>query len=42
LGRQWKTEVLNSGSSVYSTTVRVLNARDQVKLVNQLLRFSTE
>jgi YD repeat-containing protein len=35
LGRPWKSEVLNSDSTVYSTAVSVLNARDQVKLVNQ-------
>src|SRR5205823_3868399 len=35
LGRQWKTEVLNSNSSVYSTTTNTLNARDQVTQVRQ-------
>jgi Tol biopolymer transport system component len=35
IGRQWKSEVLNDDDSVYSTTVSVFNARDQVKLVNQ-------
>ena len=43
LGRQWKTEVLNwdgagpfgTGGSVYSTTVGVYNARDQVALIRQ-------
>jgi YD repeat-containing protein len=40
LGRQWKTEVLNwpdenGNRSVYSTSVNVFNARDQVKVVNQ-------
>ena len=36
LGRAWKAEILNwEGGSVYSTTVSVFNARDQVKVVNQ-------
>jgi YD repeat-containing protein len=35
LGRQWKTEVLNGDSSVYSTSETTLNARDQVTLVRQ-------
>ncbi|MCM3870120.1 MAG: hypothetical protein ND895_05415, partial [Pyrinomonadaceae bacterium] len=30
LGRRWKTEVLNPDSSIYSTSVTVFNARDQV------------
>jgi YD repeat-containing protein len=34
LGRQWKTEVMN-GASVYSASVNVLNARDQVIRVKQ-------
>jgi len=35
LGRQWKTEVLNSNSSAYSTSETTLNARDQATLVRQ-------
>ena len=40
LGRTWKTEVMtwpdaNQNRSVYSTTVSIFNARDQVKAVNQ-------
>ena len=35
LGRQWKTEVLNWDSTVYSTTTSSFNARDQVMLVRQ-------
>ena len=35
LGRQWKTELLNWDGSIYSTTVSVFNARDQVSAVNQ-------
>src|SRR6266478_1219491 len=35
LGRQWKTEVLNWDSTVYSTTSSTFNARDQVTLVRQ-------
>ena len=35
LGRQWKTEVLNWDGTVYATTVKVLNARDQVRVANQ-------
>ena len=35
LGRQWKREVLNFDGTVYSTTISVINARDQVGLVNQ-------
>src|SRR5205823_3727584 len=34
LGRQWKTEIMN-GASIYSATVNVFNARDQVTLVRQ-------
>src|SRR6266481_9807207 len=34
LGRQWKSEILNDGS-VYSSTVSVYNARDQVTNVKQ-------
>src|SRR5439155_7079010 len=40
LGRQWKSEVMswpdgNNNRTVYSTSVNVLDARDEVKLVNQ-------
>ncbi len=35
LGRQWKTEILNLDGSVYSTTEKTLNARDQATLVRQ-------
>lgn len=35
LGRQWKTEVLNSNGSVYSTTEATLNALDQATFVRQ-------
>ncbi len=35
LGRQWKTEILNFDSTVYSTTAITFNARDQVTLVRQ-------
>jgi YD repeat-containing protein len=35
LGRQIKTEVLNTNGSVYSTTTASLNARDQATLVRQ-------
>jgi YD repeat-containing protein len=35
IGRQWKTEVLNWDTSVYSTGVSVYNARDQVSTVLQ-------
>lgn len=35
LGRQWKMEVLNWDSTVYSTTTSTVNARDQVTLVRQ-------
>src|SRR5438067_3147853 len=34
LGRQWKTEIMN-GASIYSTTVNVFNARDQLTLARQ-------
>jgi len=35
LGRQWKGEVLNWDSTVYSTTTSTFSARDQVKLLRQ-------
>ena len=35
LGRQWKNEVLNWNGTVYSTSVSVFNARDEVKIANQ-------
>ena len=35
LGRQWKTEVLNFDGTIYTTSVNVFNARDQVAIVNQ-------
>jgi YD repeat-containing protein len=35
LGRQWKIEVLNSNSSVYSTTTNTLDALDHVTQVTQ-------
>ena len=35
LGRQWKTEVLNWDSTVYSTSVSVYSGRDQVTRVKQ-------
>ena len=35
LGRQWKMQVLNWDSTVYSTTISTFNARDQVMLVRQ-------
>jgi YD repeat-containing protein len=35
LGRQWKAEALNWDLSVYSTSVSVFNARDQVTRVKQ-------
>ncbi len=35
LGRQWKTEVLNGDSTVYSTTTSTFNARDQVTQVRR-------
>ncbi|MCM3871787.1 MAG: hypothetical protein ND895_13985, partial [Pyrinomonadaceae bacterium] len=35
LGRQWKAEVLNTDSTVYSTSVSVFNVRDQVTNVKQ-------
>lgn len=35
LGRTWKSEVLNWGSSVYSTSVSIYDARDQIIMVNQ-------
>jgi YD repeat-containing protein len=35
LGRQWKSEVLNDNSTVYSTTTNTFNARDQVTVVRQ-------
>jgi YD repeat-containing protein len=41
LGRQWKTEVLNSNSSVYSTTESTFNARDQVTQVRQFQGLDT-
>lgn len=35
LGRQWKSEILNWNGTVYSASVSVFNARDQVKIGNQ-------
>jgi YD repeat-containing protein len=35
LGRNSKTEILNWDGSVYSTTINIFNARDQVTLVRQ-------
>jgi YD repeat-containing protein len=35
LGRQWKTEILNSDSSVYSANVSIYNGRDQIVRVKQ-------
>ena len=35
LGRQWKTEILNWDSTVYATTVKTFNARDQLALLRQ-------
>ena len=35
LGRQWKTEILNPDSTVYSTNVSVYNGRDQIVRVKQ-------
>jgi len=35
LGRKWKIEVLNWDSSVYSTTVTVYNARDEITNMKQ-------
>lgn len=34
LGRQWKTEVLDTSGNVYSATATTFNARDQVTAVN--------
>ena len=34
LGRQWKTEVLDSNANVYSATTSSYNARDQISAVN--------
>jgi YD repeat-containing protein len=34
LGRQWKTEVLDANSNVYSSTAAIYNARDQITALN--------